>query len=468
NLTSTSFHYKSAYPHSLKIKKMGIDEDKKLILNDLDLELELDMGQSPKKRLYKLIDEKSVTSIGSFLIEAIPVDHSVPGALVFLIKDNKSGKILLYSGDFKFGGETSLEIEDFIKRIKKTAENIDAFICEGTRIYIDDIPKEKDIEKNILNKMKDVKKLIMIDFNWKDLGRLNIILNCCKKIGRTLLLSPKTAYLLFQFHQKFPEDYAKPVEDENLGVYIKRRGDLLYSPSDYSKFDMGFISYWGKNSAQKDRNITRIKHMLDLIELKAGKYLEKFDQEPKDNYIKYLKNLEELQKAWFGDLEEQKLVQKLDIIWKLATFHFKQGVRAYEIRETPEKYVLQLSFWDANELFDLSPENGDMSGSYFIKANTEPFNDEMLIDEQKMINWFDHFKVGYDIDPETKESEKKVFLREHVSGHASGHEIKKIIAELNPKIVIPIHTNHNEKFIQIGKEIGVKIVIPEYAKPIII
>ena len=54
----------------------------------------------------------------------------------------------------------------------------------------------------------------------------------------------------------------------------------------------------------------------------------------------------------------------------------------------------------------------------------------MEIDETKMVNWLDFFKVTYDYQ---SEKEKKTFVRRHVSGHASQSELKELIRQNKPK-----------------------------------
>ncbi|MHA1384053.1 MAG: MBL fold metallo-hydrolase RNA specificity domain-containing protein [Candidatus Helarchaeota archaeon] len=466
SLTSKSASYRTIFPYSLEIKKVNPEQNKKFIFKDPDLEVELTIPNSPKERKFNTINEEESINLGSLKIEAISVDHSVPGALSFLVTDEKTKKTILYSGDFRFGGESASKLEEYIRKIKKKTEKIDVFICEGTRIAENKINTEEQIEENLVEKMKNLENLILIDFNWKDLERLKTILNCCKKIGRILLISPKTAFLLFQFHQNYPDEYPNPINEENLKIYLKRKGNLLYSPNDYDKYSMGFFSKWGKNSAQKDLNLTRFKHMLDLKRSENDdSKIEYFEDMNKKNK-KYFGNLLELQSKLFGNLDEEQQVDKLNMICELAFHHFKNGVRAYEVRDAPQKYVLMFSFWDVNELFDLSQVNGDMSGTFFIKANTEPFNDEMLIDEQKMINWLKYFKINYEAKLKNDGSNREIFLREHVSGHATGPEIKKIIAELKPNLVVPIHTENTGQFKEIVEKLRIKFRIPKYGESI--
>ena len=56
----------------------------------------------------------------------------------------------------------------------------------------------------------------------------------------------------------------------------------------------------------------------------------------------------------------------------------------------------------------------------------------MEMDEKRKKNWLRHFRV------------KPCFA--HASGHASGPEIKAMIKEINPEILIPIHTEYRKMF----------------------
>ena len=101
------------------------------------------------------------------------------------------------------------------------------------------------------------------------------------------------------------------------------------------------------------------------------------------------------------------------------------------------------SYWDANELFDLVPRDSDDHKTQYICASTEPFNEEMEIDEAKFMNWLDFFKVSYESEIKDK---KKIFTRKHVSGHASQIELKELIEKINPVKIIPIHTTNSKLF----------------------
>ncbi len=122
-----------------------------------------------------------------------------------------------------------------------------------------------------------------------------------------------------------------------------------------------------------------------------------------------------------------KLIEADYAVWEREFININNSVTYQEIQKNPQKYVVSMSLWEINQLTDIQPEN-----AVWIKSSCEPFCEEMELDEERKRNWLKHFKI------------KEYFA--HASGHASGDEIKKMIKEINPKELIPIHTEHPELF----------------------
>ncbi|MFW6117692.1 MAG: MBL fold metallo-hydrolase, partial [Thermoproteota archaeon] len=70
-----------------------------------------------------------------------------------------------------------------------------------------------------------------------------------------------------------------------------------------------------------------------------------------------------------------------------GTIHLEEGVAAPELREDASGYVLQLDYYRFKNLVDIRPTEG----SVFVRAHTEPFNTEMELSEERLINWLRHF-----------------------------------------------------------------------------
>jgi ribonuclease J len=310
-------------------------------------------------------------------------------------------------------------------------------ITEGTRIGSDKLITEQDILDEITKDIAKSKGLVLINFGWKDLTRFFTVYNASVKNNRILLISYKLAYLLYEMHVAFPEEYADPRTMPNLKVYLQREGDLLYSKQDYSKdkSKMGYLSFHGRNIAMQDRNIVRIAEILGL----GG------DPNNKNNPL--------INETPPCDYEE---------VYNLATHHLSNGVRAYQIRANPKDYVVMFSFWDLNELFDLIPMDVKHDTRY-ICASTEPFCEEMEIDEDKFMSWFGYFGVSYDWEYADDKKEQKIFTRRHVSGHACQKELVELIHAIKPSRIIPIHTTSVETFREM---FGDFVVQPTYGTPI--
>ena len=110
------------------------------------------------------------------------------------------------------------------------------------------------------------------------------------------------------------------------------------------------------------------------------------------------------------------------------TTHLERGTTATEIRRNPENYVLHLDYYRFKNLPDLDPP----AGSTFVRAQTEPFNEGMELSEERLINWLEHFGINPDRGHEP--------IQIHASGHACGTEIQAMIDAIEPRVLVPIHT----------------------------
>jgi ribonuclease J len=92
------------------------------------------------------------------------------------------------------------------------------------------------------------------------------------------------------------------------------------------------------------------------------------------------------------------------------------------------------NYFQLNELIDVKPANG----SVYIRSVTEPFDEEMELDARRIDNWLNLFKL--------KQYGRKPDDGLHASGHASGDELRSMIEEMNPRRIVPVHTEHPETF----------------------
>jgi ribonuclease J len=333
---------------------------------------------------FRTINRDLQFEIGSMKVKLLPVDHSVLGACFTLIETN-SGDTIAYTGDIRFHGRYRNLTRKAVEELKK--RKIDVLITEGTRIDEDVSHDELKVEEDIVKAFHGVKGLAIVGFGWKDVTRYETMVNVAKQMERTLVISPKLAYLLHLLKDQKLLEIPTPEDSDLVSVYLPRKDSMLYSKSDY----------------------THAKHALGYsVDWKEG---------------------------------------------EIRTDHYENGVRAYDLRENPSQYILHLDFYEFNELIDINPP----SGSAYISASTEPFSEEMEIDEQRLNNWLRHFRL-------LGEGESVVHI--HASGHASGSELIEMIEEISPRVVIPVHVEEKNLYIFRKRlDSSIEVRLPKVGKP---
>jgi ribonuclease J len=112
-----------------------------------------------------------------------------------------------------------------------------------------------------------------------------------------------------------------------------------------------------------------------------------------------------------------------------------------EVSKNPESYVLCFSFWDVKNLLDIKPEGGT-----YVYSSSEAFTEEAVFDFRRLSEWLNFFGlkiVGFGFDDEGE----LVFGRGyHASGHASPEELLRMVEEIDPEMVIPVHTENARFF----------------------
>lgn len=103
------------------------------------------------------------------------------------------------------------------------------------------------------------------------------------------------------------------------------------------------------------------------------------------------------------------------------------------------KVLLNLDLVGFTELIDVKPS----TGGHFIHSMSEPFSEED-IDRNVMDNWLNHFNLK--------------FHQIHASGHCPSKDLEEIINQIQPKRLIPVHTEHPELFSKMLSRLDVEIV----------
>ena len=174
------------------------------------------------------------------------------------------------------------------------------------------------------------------------------------------------------------------------------------------------------NSAKRtDKTLTislKQAYLIEQLNRCEGSTAPKLDDE---NLCLYA-----LRKSWglVGSDWEKRLISQDYDKWESA--YLNNAICYKDVLADQSKFMFFCTNFDLKELINIKPAEG----SVYIKSVCEPFDTEMEIDWQRVENWINHF--GMDLNTT------------HVSGHASGPQLKKFVEHVSPKMVIPVHTEN--------------------------
>jgi ribonuclease J len=118
----------------------------------------------------------------------------------------------------------------------------------------------------------------------------------------------------------------------------------------------------------------------------------------------------------------------------------------FDVSKQQCKMILAVSFYDFDELVPLQPE----AGSCYILSTSEPFNEEMEIDYERLVNWLRHYGLPQ--------------YHVHVSGHMMPLRLKAALRKMNAKRIFPVHTEAADLFARFMRDLKSKVTLVEKSR----
>jgi len=201
----------------------------------------------PIKREINTFRTGNKFKIGSLEIEPIHVDHSVPGAYGFIIYTSEGP--IAYTGDIRLHGTVPQMTRDFVEKAKN--EKLNALIMEGTRIA-DDVKEESEelVFKESRKIVSTTNRLVLADFNFKDVDRLRTFIKVAKENNRKLVVKMNDVYFLKHL-SKDPKLNVPNIDNEDIIIYLPKKGSGTYQDSDYKGKDKEFLGRHNTWNAQE-------------------------------------------------------------------------------------------------------------------------------------------------------------------------------------------------------------------------
>lgn len=119
--------------------------------------------------------------------------------------------------------------------------------------------------------------------------------------------------------------------------------------------------------------------------------------------------------------------------WEREFVGMSNSIDYRDVSSKQKDYMFYCSDFKLQELIDVRPAED----SSYIRSSTEPFDNEMRLDQERIRRWLVHFGLL---------SKDEGWNITHVSGHGSRDQIKHVVQETKAKNLIPIHTTHEEYF----------------------
>ena len=187
---------------------------------------------------------------------------------------------------------------------------------------------------------------------------------------------------------------------------------------------------------------------------------------PKDAYL--LKTMRLLEPEISDIAEESAIViyqettaSRSPAQWLKRTYEEYSGkvVLAKDVASNQQDFILCFSFWDLNELPSIQPR----AGRLYVFSSSEPHNEEQEMDFWRLRHWLDHFGLrGFGL-PVEKNGKWEIPGEEkglHASGHACGSDLLRVAREIQPEMLIPVHTEKPEFYVDSLNKSGINIILP--------
>ena len=187
---------------------------------------------------------------------------------------------------------------------------------------------------------------------------------------------------------------------------------------------------------------------------------------PKDAYL--LKTLRLLEPETPDIAQDNTLVIYQDTIasknpplWlrNICQEYGSKTVLAEDVKAAQDQFILCFSFFDLNELPSIRPREG----SLYVYSSSEPHDEEQEIDFRRLHEWLKYFGFKGIGLPVESNSQWQIPDKErglHASGHASGPDLLEIARQIEPEVLIPVHSESPEFYAERLDSARTDIILP--------
>ncbi len=220
------------------------------------------------KRDFQTMEENKRISVGSFEVEMIPVDHSLPGSCGFIIYTDEGN--IVYTGDLRFHGSDGHLSRRFVEKACKAKPKW--MLCEGTRIDSNERDSESDVRAKISELISQSDGMVLVEHPIRDIDRTNSIFTAAKENGRNFVVPMKLAYLIENLGTYCPfclDEVKILVPKKRWGLISKVNVPEGEIDKDYAKWERDYIYRWNSVTC-KDLNESPEKYVVSMSMWEIG------------------------------------------------------------------------------------------------------------------------------------------------------------------------------------------------------
>ncbi|MCT4634627.1 MAG: ribonuclease J [Rickettsiales bacterium] len=176
------------------------------------------------------IEENSVTQIGPFAIETVPLSHSTPEMQSLMIRTDLGN--VFHTGDWKFDHNPLIGDPNDQKLLGKLGdEGVLAMIGDSTNVFNDTYSgSEGDLRESIIELVKGCKKMVVITTFASNVARMETILKAAEAAGRRVVMAGRSLWRILEAAQSsgYLLDIPPVLRPDKMGN-IKREKLLVLS-----------------------------------------------------------------------------------------------------------------------------------------------------------------------------------------------------------------------------------------------
>ncbi len=311
-------------------------------------------------------------------------------------------------------------IDEFGKAHKTTKEN-----ATHERVIIQfEIPAE-EIRRNFVQKSKSKIDNLEIELFPVDHSSFD---------AQALIVYTSDAKIAYtgdiRFHGFKTEESIKFVEKAKNADILLTEGTKINEEVSFTEYD---VEEETKGIVKNTKGLVLIdfslKNLEELLMYKriAEETGREFVTSPKNALFLLYRDIRNLVKEKFSNFPSKILVFEKNISTRskrnITKYKEIEVVEDEKIRKNPQNYIVNLSFYEFEKLVDFSPP----PGSTLIINNPEPFDEESMLDEEKIQNWCNYFGLKN--------------YRIHTSGHLGNSDLLWMVKEIKPKYILPLHSS---------------------------